>query len=127
MNTLLLYIKVTDELIPMIPTELAQCNSGNTAVLDIDQRSGPELIQVARNAMDLADRIILAVDIGRNDLSVQSLFPIFKYAHRNQGKVIWIQRGKNASIDIFLHDQPRQQITDSAKFREEILEVLKTN
>ena len=123
---LIVYIHINEEVFNMIPSELLQLQDEKIRVIDMDTRSGKEVVHAILTAMDLASSVILAFNITSGNQNCAPLFPVLKKAARRNGETAWVQFGDHAQLGIF-HNRVNPVFSESeAQMISDILKELKT-
>ena len=70
-------------------------------IADLDQRSSREVIHTAREAIDLAESLIVIVQVQDHTLEINALFPILKRCVGKRIPMRWLQVGNHPKLAVF--------------------------
>ena len=111
---LFILIRIIPEVPAFPPAWLNEIGSKDIITFDIDVHSSPEILQVARKAIEQADRVVSLVSVEDETQETGRLMGIFKELLRKKEAFLWLQSGSHENL---------VQLGKKAVIRRQILET----
>ena len=85
------------------PDWLTEFKDDNTAVYDLDNESGREVIHVACEAIRIARISAVCIEIRDKTAPIDKLYPVFKSLLSRPGSVHWFYNDLHSGLSVFFN------------------------
>jgi len=125
---LFLYIRIGGSQLDLPPAWVNRENIANFSLFDVDDRSGPEVIQVASEAVYRSQAGVVAIDIRDSRVEVNSLFKLLKSILKKGNQFNTFMTGTHPQVHKLLSRSGSfSQVHDKAELEEKILSFFEQN